>query len=113
VHPFALAQFGHSQESLRRLMTGYGYETFLIFAADMPPVMVPASARIECAMIFNLLRSTPAAIAECWRFTSETWIRRPLEAPGKQFPAKPALSAAPQGGLSRRDTLARAAHSCV
>jgi FkbM family methyltransferase len=65
VHPFALAQFGHSQESLRQLMTGYGYETFLI-AADMPPVMVPAGARIECAMIFNLLFSTPAAIAECW-----------------------------------------------
>jgi FkbM family methyltransferase len=66
VHPFALAQFGHSQESLRQLMAGYGYETFLIFAADMPPVMVPAGARIECAMIFNVLFSTPAAIAECW-----------------------------------------------
>jgi hypothetical protein len=29
-------------------------------------MMVPAGARIEAAAIFNLLFSTPAAIAESW-----------------------------------------------
>jgi FkbM family methyltransferase len=66
LHAFALAQFGHSQESLRALMAGYGYETFLIYAANTPPIMVPAGSRIESSAIFSLLFSTPAAIAKCW-----------------------------------------------
>jgi hypothetical protein len=66
LHPYALAQFGHSQESLRKLMAGYCYETFLTFAANSPPMLVPADARIESSSILNLLFSTPAAIGECW-----------------------------------------------
>jgi FkbM family methyltransferase len=66
LHPFALARFGHSQESLRALMAGHGYATFLTYAPDKPPMMVPADARIESSVILNLLFSTPAAIAECW-----------------------------------------------
>jgi FkbM family methyltransferase len=66
LHSFALAKFGHSQESLRKLMAGYGYETYLTYATNASPILVPADARIESQTILNLMFSTPAAIGECW-----------------------------------------------
>lgn len=66
LHEFGLQKLGHSQESLRGLMASHGYSTYIMHADGTLPMMVPEATKIETNLIFNLLFSTPQAIAEAW-----------------------------------------------
>jgi FkbM family methyltransferase len=66
LHEFGLAQLGCSQQSLRALMEGAGYSTFLLYKNGALPKLVPPATRIAGKVILNVLFSTPEAVARHW-----------------------------------------------
>jgi len=66
LHEFGLAQMGCSQRSLRALMEGFGYSTFLLYPDGSLPKLIPAGTTIQSRFFLNLLFSTPEAVGARW-----------------------------------------------
>lgn len=79
LHEFGLDQMGATQESLRRLMEGYGYSTFILYADGSLPMLVPAGTTIKSEYILNILFSTPGAVGARW---PETYVGIPRQIHG-------------------------------
>lgn len=66
LHEFGLNQMGCSQASLRALMEGNGYSTFLLFGDGSLPKLVPPNTQIQSSYFLNLLFSTPQDVGAGW-----------------------------------------------
>lgn len=66
LHEFGLNQLGCSQASLRALMEGHGYSTFLLYPNGALPKLIPPGTMIRSRFFLNLLFSTPEAVAVHW-----------------------------------------------
>lgn len=63
---FGMQQMGSSEQSLRGLMLGHGYHTFLISPGGELPLLVPPKTLIAPRYITNILFSTIDAVSEVW-----------------------------------------------
>jgi FkbM family methyltransferase len=72
LHAFGLEKMGHSQTSLRSLMSELGYSTFLLYYDGRLPKLVPPSTNIESQQFINLLFSTPENISRYWPVENHT-----------------------------------------
>jgi FkbM family methyltransferase len=66
LHEFGLAKFGHSQQSIRKLMEGHGYATHLLSGDGGRPRYLSPEQDIRGRFIVNLLYATPQAVEEAW-----------------------------------------------
>jgi len=68
VNDFGLKQMGHSQDSLRSLMKGYGYDTFILTEEGRFPKFIPPTVPIasKSSAVFNVLFSDTDALAPYW-----------------------------------------------
>jgi FkbM family methyltransferase len=61
-NPFGMRQFGCTNDTMRAMMKGYGYDCFLLSSSDDVPAMVPPNADLcnstDDRIILNLLFST-------------------------------------------------------
>lgn len=94
LHEFGLQKLGHSQETLRAYMRAHGYSLFMLYADGTIPLLIPDGTKIETGLIFNLLFSTPEAVAEAWptisiQATAQT--AAPMHAYGSSDPANRSL----------------------
>lgn len=66
LHEFGLNQMGCSQASLRAVMEGHGYSTFLLYPDGSLPKLIPPGTLIQSDYFLNLLFSTPRDVAAGW-----------------------------------------------
>jgi hypothetical protein len=59
VHSVGLQNFGDSERSLRALMEGYGYSTFLIIPGEAFPLFIPPNTELKSKYALNLLFAAP------------------------------------------------------
>ncbi len=67
MNAFGLDQMGSSPESLRGLMRLHGYDTFALYPDGAYPELVPPKKTVECEHVFNVLFSSPEAVASIWK----------------------------------------------
>ncbi len=67
MNAFGLNQMGGSPESLRGFMRLHGYDTFALYPDGAIPELVPPRRGIECPHVFNVLFSSPEAVASIWK----------------------------------------------
>lgn len=72
LHEFGLDKLGCSQASLRALMRGHGYDTFVLFADGSKPKRLAPEEVITSRIIVNLLFSTPAEVDALWTVEPKT-----------------------------------------
>lgn len=63
---FGLQQMGASQHDLRAWMAAQGYATFMFPEKDGLPIQVPEATELTSQYIFNVIFSTPQAVADVW-----------------------------------------------
>lgn len=66
LHEFGLQQMGHSQQSLRELMSRVGYDTYMLFADGAKPYRLAPGEPYRSQYIINLLFSTQADVDAVW-----------------------------------------------
>ena len=66
LHDFGLEAMGSSQQDLRRFMSEFGYDTFALYQNGALPKQVPAGTHLTSRYFFNVLFSTPDAVARLW-----------------------------------------------
>lgn len=66
LHEFGLSKMGCSQASLRSLMEGHGYSTFLLYPDGSLPKLIPPGTRLQSDYFLNLLFSTQQGVAAGW-----------------------------------------------
>ncbi len=66
LHEFGLSKMGCSQASLRSLMEGHGYSTFLLYPDGSLPKLIPPGTRLQSDYFLNLLFSTQQDVAAGW-----------------------------------------------
>ncbi len=67
MNAFGLDQMGCSPESLRGFMRLHGYDTFALYPDGAYPELVPPRRGVECEHVFNVLFSSPEAVASIWK----------------------------------------------
>ncbi len=67
MNAFGLDQMGCSSESLRGFMRLHGYDTFALYPDGATPELVPPRRGVECPHVFNVLFSSPEAVASIWK----------------------------------------------
>lgn len=66
LHEFGLERLGSSQQALRALMKGFGYDTFALYQDGSLPKLIPPGTRLQPRFIINLLFSTQERVVEAW-----------------------------------------------
>ena len=66
LHNFGLKQLGGSQNSLRQLMSGLGYEMFSLAMDGRLPKLIPNGVELRSEFIVNVLFSQPGLLARYW-----------------------------------------------
>lgn len=66
LHAFGLERMGASQQALRALMKGFGYDTFALYQDGSLPKLIPPGTHLQPRAIINLLFSTAERVAEAW-----------------------------------------------